>query len=85
LNKIPGVKIRHLDGGCCGLGGTYGFKHDKYDVSQAIGARLTRRMDMVGAKVVLTECEGCRMQIESLADVRCEHPVQVLAKAFGVE
>lgn len=84
LNKIPGVRVRLLDGGCCGLGGTYGFKHDKYDVSQAIGERLVRRMNLVGAKVVLTECEGCRMQIESLADIHCEHPVQILAKAFKV-
>lgn len=82
LNQIPGVRIRLLDGGCCGLGGTYGFKTGKYDVSQAIGARLKRRIDQVGARRVVTECEGCRMQIESIADVQCEHPIQVLARAL---
>ena len=85
LNRIPGVRVRLLDGGCCGLGGTYGFKTGKYDVSQAIGARLKRRVDLVGAKRVLTECEGCRMQIESIADVECQHPIQVLARALGEE
>jgi glycerol-3-phosphate dehydrogenase subunit C len=84
LNKIPNVKVRLLDGGCCGLGGTYGFKHDKYDVSQAIGEHLAKRVDQVGAKKILTECEGCRMQIETLTGIDCEHPIQILAKALGV-
>lgn len=85
LNRIPGVRVRLLDGGCCGLGGTYGFKKSKYDVSQAIGSRLASRIDRVGAKLVLTECEGCRMQIETLTDVQCLHPVQVLARVYGLE
>lgn len=84
LNKIPGVSVRLLDGGCCGLGGTYGFKQTKYDVSQAIGKRLARRVDRVKARKVLTECEGCRMQISTVADVICEHPIQVIARALGV-
>ena len=84
LNKIPGVKVRLLDGGCCGLGGTYGFKKYKYDVSQAIGDRLLRRVDQVGAKLILTECEGCRMQIETISQVPCEHPISLIARSFGL-
>jgi glycerol-3-phosphate dehydrogenase subunit C len=85
MNRIPGVDVKLLDGGCCGLGGTYGFKTGKYDVSQAIGEHLKRRVERVGAKTVLTECEGCRMQIETLSPVLCEHPIQVLARAYGLQ
>ena len=85
LSQIPGVEIRLLDGGCCGLGGTYGFKKGKYDVSQAIGEKLARRAEQVGAELIVTECEGCRMQISTLTGVPCKHPVEILAQGYGVE
>ncbi|MEI4968423.1 retention module-containing protein, partial [Aeromonas caviae] len=40
LRAIPGVKVTVLDSQCCGIAGTYGFKSENYDTSQAIGQGL---------------------------------------------
>ena len=42
---IPGVEFTLLDSNCCGISGTYGFKKENYDASQAIGKPL---FDQIG-------------------------------------
>ena len=37
LRMIPGVEFTLLDSACCGIAGTYGFKKENYEASQAIG------------------------------------------------
>ena len=39
LSHIPGVNVVDLDAGCCGMAGSFGYAHDHYDVSRAIGER----------------------------------------------
>ncbi len=82
LNRIPGVQVRVLDAGCCGLAGTYGMKHKTADIARQIGQGVARRVAEWKPEVVLSECEGCRMQIESLTGVPTRHPAQVLADAL---
>ncbi len=49
----------------------------------AIGAALARGIREARPDVVLTECPGCRMQIEHLSGVAAWHPVRLLALAYG--
>jgi glycerol-3-phosphate dehydrogenase subunit C len=82
LRRIPGVQVRVLDAGCCGLAGTYGLKHKTADLARQIGAGVARRVAEWRPDVVLSECEGCRMQIEHLTGVPAKHPAEVLADAL---
>ncbi|SPF54778.1 anaerobic glycerol-3-phosphate dehydrogenase, subunit C [Candidatus Desulfosporosinus infrequens] len=86
LRLIPGVKIRNLDAGCCGLAGSYGFKAEKYDKAMKIGRTLFEAIT-VGAgrgdyQGMTTECGACKVQIQHGTGLSTEHPVRILAKAY---
>ncbi len=82
LRLIPGLQVENIDADCCGMGGTFGFKKDKYEISQEIGKDLAEAIDRLSPEVVLTDCEGCRMQIRHLTGLKVMHPVQVLRDAL---
>jgi hypothetical protein len=37
LLQQMGLAVRNLDGGCCGLAGSWGFEQGKYDISMDCG------------------------------------------------
>jgi glycerol-3-phosphate dehydrogenase subunit C len=82
LRLIPGLRIDNIEADCCGLAGTFGFKKEKYDISQEIGKDLKEAIDRLTPDIVLTDCEGCRMQIRHLTGMKVLHPVQVLRDAL---
>ena len=82
LRLIPGLRIDNVDADCCGLGGTYGFKKEKYEISQEIGSDLTEAVRHLKPEIVLTDCEGCRLQIRHLTGLKVLHPVQILRDAL---
>jgi len=83
LRLIPGLRIDNIEADCCGLGGTFGFKKEKYTISQEIGKDLKEAIDRLNPEMVLTDCEGCRMQIRHLTGLKVLHPVQVLRDALS--
>ncbi|MBQ5402426.1 MAG: anaerobic glycerol-3-phosphate dehydrogenase subunit C, partial [Bacteroidales bacterium] len=64
LRMIPGVEFTMLDSACCGIAGTYGFKRENYEASQAIGKPLFDQIKTVNPDVVACDCETCKWQIE---------------------
>jgi glycerol-3-phosphate dehydrogenase subunit C len=82
LRLIPGLKIDHIEADCCGLGGIFGFKKEKYEISQEIGRDLAEAIDRLKPEIVLTDCEGCRLQIRHLTGLKALHPIQILRDAL---
>jgi glycerol-3-phosphate dehydrogenase subunit C len=82
LREVPGVHIDFIEADCCGLGGTFGFKKEKYDVSQEIGTDLAQAIARLDPEIVLSDCEGCRMQIRHLTGLDVLHPIQILRDAL---
>lgn len=82
LQRIPGVQIKDLNAGCCGMAGTFGFKEEKYPISMAVGQRLFDSIREANPQMVITECPTCRLQIEHAAKIKVIHPVQVLQMAY---
>lgn len=82
LQLIPGLKTEIIETDCCGMGGTYGFKKEKYEISQEIGRDLVEEIDRLRPDLVLSDCEGCRMQIRHLTDLKVLHPIQILRDAL---
>jgi glycerol-3-phosphate dehydrogenase subunit C len=78
LRLIPGLKIDNIEADCCGMGGTFGFKKEKYEISQEIGKDLAEVIDRLKPEIVLSDCEGCRMQIRHLTGLKVLHPIQIL-------
>ncbi len=82
LRLIPRLELENIEADCCGLGGTFGFKKEKYEISQEIGKDLREAIDRIKPKVVLTDCEGCRIQIRHLTGLKVQHPIQILREAL---
>ena len=82
LRRIPGVQCTLLDSACCGIAGTYGFKKENYEASQAIGAPLFEQIRAVDPEVVACDCETCKWQIEMSTGYSVEHPISILAQAL---
>jgi glycerol-3-phosphate dehydrogenase subunit C len=78
LRLIPGLTVDNVEADCCGLGGTFGFKKEKYDISQEIGKDLADTLARMKPEIVLSDCEGCRMQIRHLTGLKVLHPIQLL-------
>lgn len=82
LKMIPSVELTVLDSQCCGIAGTYGFKKENYETSQAIGESLFRKIEASGCDLVATDCETCKWQIEMSTSKKVEHPLSILAAAI---
>ncbi|HBG26777.1 MAG: hypothetical protein A2Y10_05545 [Planctomycetes bacterium GWF2_41_51] len=84
MEKFIGIKAQELNGGCCGIAGTFGMQKKNYELSMQIGQKLADKVKESNADVVLTECSTCKMQIEHLTGKETTHPIKILAKAYGL-
>ncbi|MBR5034204.1 MAG: anaerobic glycerol-3-phosphate dehydrogenase subunit C [Bacteroidales bacterium] len=82
LRMIPGVEFTMLDSACCGIAGTYGFKRENYEASQAIGQPLFDQIKAVNPDVVACDCETCKWQIEMSTGYTVMNPISILAEAI---
>ena len=85
LRMIPGVELTVLDSNCCGIAGTYGFKKENYETSQAIGSKLFRQIAEINPDFVTTDCETCKWQIEMSTPYKVKNPIEILTEAIDVE
>lgn len=85
LKMIPGVEFIPLISHCCGIAGTYGFKKEYYEYSQAIGEPLFKQILETGCDFVACDCETCKWQIEMSTHVPVLNPISVLADAIDVD
>ena len=87
LRLIPGVRIREIDRGCCGIAGTYGFKKGKhgYDASMQIGKALFEDLkNGPEHEKGLSECSTCRLQMEHGSGKEVLHPIEILARSLKI-
>ena len=85
LRMIPGIDFVMLESQCCGISGTYGFKKENYERSQAIGSKLFDNIDAANPDFVATDCETCKWQIEMSTGVKVLNPISILAEAIDLE
>ncbi|MBQ6763518.1 MAG: anaerobic glycerol-3-phosphate dehydrogenase subunit C [Bacteroidales bacterium] len=82
LKMIPGVEFTLLDSNCCGISGTYGFKKENYEASQAIGKPLFDQIRSVNPDFVACDCETCKWQLEMSTGYTVKNPISILAEAL---
>ena len=82
MKMIPGVEFTLLDSNCCGISGTYGFKKENYEASQAIGKPLFDQIKSVNPDFVACDCETCKWQLEMSTDYAVKNPISILAEAL---
>jgi FAD/FMN-containing dehydrogenase/Fe-S oxidoreductase len=79
-----GLDYQLLDTGCCGMAGSFGFEHDKYDVSKQIGERaLFPALRKAGlATLVMADGFSCREQIQQDTPRHALHLAEVMQMAL---
>ncbi len=81
LKLIPSLRFKVLEKGCCGVGGSYSFIKDNYDLSMAIGKEL---FNAVKGKKVYTTGESCKLQIEEGSKHSIDLLINLIAKAYKI-
>jgi len=84
LALVPGLRVEEMGIDCCGITGTYGYKHEKHAIAQAVGQPLFDKLKASGASTAICDNETCRWNIASSSGLRVVHTVQVLAEAYGL-
>ncbi len=84
LRLIPGLCLQEVDAGCSGGGGVWGLLAGRLEASLAMGAALLQSLRDESIRFGVSECSGCRLQIQQGTGKRALHPVQVLALAYGL-
>ncbi|NPB07042.1 MAG: (Fe-S)-binding protein [Aquificae bacterium] len=85
LKKVKGVKVRRAenDRSCCGFAGLFSVKNP--ELSEGIQRNKLEDLKKVDARVVVTECPGCVLQLKEgcskfAKGMRAEHLADYLAK-----
>jgi Fe-S oxidoreductase len=83
LRTIPDTKVDVVER-CSAVDGTWGFKTQYFELSMKVAAPL---FDAVkgGAPTVATDCPLAALQIAQGTGVEPRHPVQILARAYGLD
>jgi FAD/FMN-containing dehydrogenase/Fe-S oxidoreductase len=70
--------------GCCGMAGSFGFEHDKYDVSVAVGELelLPAVREAPADCMIIADGFSCREQIAQCTDRQALHLAEVMAMAL---
>jgi Fe-S oxidoreductase len=79
-----GLDFDHLDSGCCGMAGAFGFEKKHYDISMRIGERvlLPRVREAAGETLIVADGFSCREQIEQATGRQALHLAEVLQMAM---
>jgi len=84
LGLVPGLTVEEMGEACCGIAGTYGYKHEKYEIAHQVGKPLFDKIIATGSDLAICDNETCRWNIAEQTGVRVVHTVQVLADAYGL-
>lgn len=84
LNLIPGLQVKELEGGCCGLAGTYGLLRKNYRNSLRAGRKLILQLRNAEVQAGATECSACKLQMEQTSSKPVLHPLKLLAYSYGL-
>jgi len=83
LGLVPGLDVRVVDRGCCGLSGSFGLKAHNRKKSAEIGRELFSVLLDPELDLAMTDCAGCEMQIRHGTGREVAHPMRLLWQAYG--
>lgn len=84
LGLIPDITIRHISEECCGMGGAYGYEKVNYKLSKDIAGKLYAEIKENPTDRIVTDCGGCKLQIEAGTGTRVEHPIILIQEAYNL-
>ncbi len=81
VKMIPGLDVKTLDAGCCGMAGSFGYEKAHFEVSAKIaGLSLLPSLAAAPGACVAATGTSCRHQIKDLAGRHALHPLEVVER-----
>ncbi|MGJ8652068.1 MAG: FAD-binding and (Fe-S)-binding domain-containing protein [Opitutaceae bacterium] len=84
LSLPKNYTVTQIPSGCCGMAGSFGYEKEHFDLSMQIGelvllpAIRSERLDTI----IAATGTSCRHQIKDGANVRAQHPIELLHAAL---
>ncbi|MDR1383415.1 MAG: FAD-binding protein [Planctomycetaceae bacterium] len=83
LHLIPGLTVRRLEHGCCGMAGSFGILARTFRRSLRMGMPLFSALRAPSIMIGASECNLCKMQMEQGCNKCTLHPIILMAHAYG--
>ena len=80
---MPDTKVEVIEQ-CSAVDGTWGMKAQHYEMGRRYAQKLTRGIDQVAPRVVVTDCALSARRILAENGIAPLHPVEALAEAYGL-
>ena len=92
LKLIPEIELNVIER-CSGHGGSWGYKKENFDVALKVGKPVARNIAQAGKGWMASECPLAGLHIHQGVDrlgngaapQLVSHPIQLLARAYGLE
>jgi len=85
LELVPGLQVRAIPSGCCGMAGSFGYEIEHYDLSQKIGELVL--FPSVRSEppdhLVCAPGTSCRHQIHDATHRQALHPAEILFQSLA--
>ena len=85
LQQIPNSRLTHIDSGCCGMAGQYGFLQENQSMSRNMAELVLlphiRQLNPQTTQLLATG-SSCRYQIQHLSDNQPLHPIRLINQAL---
>jgi Fe-S oxidoreductase len=83
LTRVPELRVRPLDSGCCGMAGSFGYELGHYEVSAALARRVIVPTVRANPDSILAAPGfSCRSQVSDLEGISALHPIELVARAL---
>jgi Fe-S oxidoreductase len=84
MSLIPGAEVKRMQ--CCsGHDGSWSVKKEYFEASMKVGKPLFKFMKAEENACTVSDCPLSAIQVEQGTGKRPIHPIEVMAKAYGIE
>jgi Fe-S oxidoreductase len=84
LMQLTGAKVQMVER-CAAIDGTWGLRAENVDMAKRVARPLMERIRESEAELVAGDCQLANVAIREDAGKTPVHPLQVLARAYGIE
>lgn len=84
MRLIPGTTVQVIER-CAGIDGTWGLKRQYYQLSLKVASKLFQDVQQELSALVVSDCPLAGVQILQGTQRRPLHPIQILARAYGMD
>ena len=83
IMKLTGAKITLIDQ-CSGIDGMWGLKAGNEEFSVPIAKKLANKLEAANNQIVAGDCHLANTAINEQTGIVAQHPLQVVARAYGI-